>query len=122
LAGSGTENSIPADYASFPIFEQLFTRISVDDWIEANASSFSCEMREMAFILQNVTRASLVLVDELGRGTSATDGLAIALAICGALIESRVYCPFGRAKYRQLCCSRLILKKLRWRLMGGQGL
>jgi dsDNA-specific endonuclease/ATPase MutS2 len=84
------DDSVPAEYASFPILEQLFTRISVDDGIEFNASAFSSEMREMAFILQNVSRASLVIVDELGRGTSSTDGLAISLAICGALIESRV--------------------------------
>jgi len=66
----------------------------VDDGIECNASTFSSEMREMAFTLQNVTRSSLVLVDELGRGTSATDGLAISLAICGALVESRVCVPW----------------------------
>jgi DNA mismatch repair protein MSH4 len=85
--------SVPAEYAAIPILEKLFTRISVDDGIEFNVSSFSSEMREMAFILQNVTRSSLILVDELGRGTSATDGLAIALAICGALVESRVVGP-----------------------------
>ena len=82
--------SVPAEYASFPMFEQLFTRISVDDGIEFNVSSFSSEMREMAFILTNISRSSFVIVDELGRGTSSTDGLAISLAICGALVESRV--------------------------------
>jgi DNA mismatch repair protein MSH4 len=85
-----TYNSVPAEFASFTILQQMFTRISMDDGIEFNASTFSSEMREMAFILQNVSRSSLVLVDELGRGTSTRDGLAISLAICGALVESRV--------------------------------
>jgi DNA mismatch repair protein MSH4 len=83
---------VPAQYASFPICHQLFARVSTDDNVEANV--FAAEMREIAFILRNVERRSLVIVDELGRGTSTTDGLAIAIAIAEALIESRAYVWF----------------------------
>ncbi|KAE8152405.1 muts domain V-domain-containing protein [Aspergillus avenaceus] len=79
---------IPADYASFPIVHQLFARVSTSDDLEANVSTFAAEMREMAFILRNIEPRSMVIVDELGRGTSTTDGLAIAIAISEALIES----------------------------------
>jgi DNA mismatch repair protein MSH4 len=85
---------VPAQYASFPICHQLFARVSTDDNIEANVSTFAAEMREMAFILRNIERRSLVIIDELGRGTSTTDGLAIAIAIAEALIESRAYVWF----------------------------
>jgi len=80
---------VPAQYASFPIIRQLFARISLDDNIEANISTFAAEMREAAFILRNIDGQSMAIVDELGRGTSTRDGLAIALAIAEALIESR---------------------------------
>jgi len=80
---------VPAQYASFPIIRQLFARISLDDNIEANVSTFAAEMREAAFILRNVDGQSMAIVDELGRGTSTRDGLAIAIAIAEALIESR---------------------------------
>ncbi|GIK02080.1 mutS protein msh4 [Aspergillus viridinutans] len=80
---------VPAEYASFPVIHQLFARVSTSDDLEANVSTFAVEMREMAFILHNIEPRSMVIVDELGRGTSTTDGLAIAIAIAEALIESR---------------------------------
>lgn len=79
---------VPAEYASFPVIHQLFARVSTSDDLEANVSTFAVEMREMAFILRNIEPRSMVIVDELGRGTSTTDGLAIAIAIAEALIES----------------------------------
>ncbi|KAF3916779.1 hypothetical protein ABW20_dc0108124 [Dactylellina cionopaga] len=62
----------------------------MDDGIEANVSTFAAEMRETAFILKNATEGTMVIMDELGRGTCTRDGLAIAIAICEALIEKRI--------------------------------
>lgn len=86
---------VPAQYAAFPIMRQLFARISMDDNIEANVSTFAAEMREAAFILKNIDRQSMAIIDELGRGTSSRDGLAIAIAIAEALIESRALVWFA---------------------------
>ncbi|KAI4753592.1 hypothetical protein E4T51_13301 [Aureobasidium sp. EXF-12344] len=86
---------VPAEFASFPIIKQLFARMSIDDSIEANVSTFASEMRETAFILRNMDKNSLVIIDELGRGTSPRDGLAIALAIAEALVESRALVWFA---------------------------
>ena len=90
-----TGSFVPATYASFPIFHQLFARVSIDDSIEANVSSFAAEMRETAFILRNVDERSMVIIDELGRGTSTRDGLCIAIAIAEALIDSRALVWFA---------------------------
>ncbi|KAL2889985.1 MutS protein -like protein 4 [Ceratocystis lukuohia] len=80
---------VPAEYASFPIIHSIFARVSTDDSIEANMSTFSIEMREMAFILRNVDENSMAIIDELGRGTSTRDGLAIAVAMAESLIKSK---------------------------------
>jgi DNA mismatch repair protein MSH4 len=79
---------VPAQYASFPISNQLFARVATADNLNANVSTFAAEMREMAFILRHVESRAMVLVDELGRGTSTTDGLAIAVALAEALLAS----------------------------------
>ncbi|KXH25729.1 MutS domain V [Colletotrichum salicis] len=86
---------VPAEYASFPIVHNIFARVTTDDNIESNMSSFSLEMREVAFILSNVTHKSIVIIDELGRATSPRDGLAIAIAIAEALIQSRAIVWFA---------------------------
>ncbi|KAK6954798.1 hypothetical protein Daesc_004767 [Daldinia eschscholtzii] len=86
---------VPAQYAAFPVIQQLFVRMSTDDSIEANMSTFSLEMREMAFILRNINNRSLAIIDELGRGTSTRDGLAIAMAISEALIQSNTLTWFS---------------------------
>ena len=92
---------VPASYASFPIFHQLFARVSIDDSIEANVSTFAAEMRETAFILRNIDDRSMVIVDELGRGTSTRDGLSIAIAIAEALVESGAFVWFA-THFREL--------------------
>jgi DNA mismatch repair protein MSH4 len=90
-----TRFSVPASYASFPILHQLFARLGMDDNIETNVSTFAAEMREIAFILRNIDRRSMAIIDELGRGTSTRDGLAIALAIAEALVSSKALVWFA---------------------------
>ena len=86
---------VPASYAAFPIFHQLFARVSMDDCIGANISTFAAEMRETAFILRNVDKRSLIIIDELGRGTSTRDGLSIAIAVAEALVDSGAFVFFA---------------------------
>ncbi|KAF1965024.1 hypothetical protein BU23DRAFT_520237 [Bimuria novae-zelandiae CBS 107.79] len=86
---------VPASSASFPILHNLFARVGMDDSIESNVSTFAAEMREIAFILRNLERRSMAIIDELGRGTSTRDGLAIAIAIAEALVDSRALVWFA---------------------------
>ncbi len=72
---------VPADEATIGLVDRIFTRIGAQDEIHAGQSTFMVEMVETALILQQSTRRSLIILDEIGRGTSTYDGLAIARAV-----------------------------------------
>jgi len=72
---------VPADKASLPILDRIFTRIGAADQVAAGKSTFLVEMEETSLICTQATRNSLVILDEVGRGTSTLDGLAIAQAV-----------------------------------------
>ena len=87
---------VPAQQAVLGEIDQIFTRIGASDDLASGRSTFMVEMTEAANILHNATKKSLVLVDEIGRGTSTFDGLALAYAIaCHLLEKNRSYTLFA---------------------------
>jgi len=87
---------VPAQAAALGEIDQIFTRIGASDDLASGRSTFMVEMTEAANILHNATEKSLVLVDEIGRGTSTFDGLALAYAIARHLLEkNRSYTLFA---------------------------
>jgi len=87
---------VPAQSAVLGEIDQIFTRIGASDDLASGRSTFMVEMTEAANILHNASERSLVLVDEIGRGTSTFDGLALAYAIARHLLENnRSYTLFA---------------------------
>jgi DNA mismatch repair protein MutS len=84
---------VPAKSATLGIVDRIFTRIGAGDDLASGQSTFYVEMAEAANILRRATRRSLLLIDEVGRGTGTIDGLAIAQAICEFLLEHETRTP-----------------------------
>lgn len=72
---------VPASDARIGVVDKLFTRVGASDDLASGQSTFMLEMKEVAYILQNATKRSFIIYDEIGRGTSTYDGMAIARAV-----------------------------------------
>jgi len=93
---------VPAEAARVPLTKRLFTRVGAGDELTSGRSTFMVEMMETAAILNHLEPRSLVIVDEIGRGTSTWDGLAIAWAVAERLIAAKDVLTLFATHYHEL--------------------
>ena len=104
---------VPCKSADIPIFDQIFTRIGASDDIVSGQSTFMVEMMEVNNALQNATKNSLVLFDEIGRGTATYDGMALAQAII-EYVHDNIGCKtLFSTHYHELTALESSLKNLK---------
>ena len=82
---------VPAQEADIPLTDNIYTRIGAADDLAGGQSTFMVEMSELSYILRNATPRSLVILDEIGRGTGTFDGLSIAWAAVEHLADKKVW-------------------------------
>ena len=94
---------VPADKSTLGIFDKIFTRIGASDDLSLGLSTFMTEMVETSRIINEASESSLVILDELGRGTSSEDGFAIAFSVL-EYIASKIKCiTLFATHYKDLC-------------------
>ena len=93
---------VPAEQALLPIFTKLFTRIGASDSLSQGLSTFMVEMKESVEILRQADENSLVILDEIGRGTATYDGMSLAQAILEYLVQKRKSIIFFATHYHEL--------------------
>ncbi len=81
---------VPASYANIGLCDRIFTRVGASDDLASGQSTFMIEMNEVANILRNATKNSLIILDEIGRGTSTFDGLSIAWAVVEYIADKEI--------------------------------
>ncbi|MBC2723432.1 DNA mismatch repair protein MutS [Desulfosporosinus sp.] len=84
---------VPANKASISLVDRIFTRVGASDDLAAGQSTFMVEMQEVAHILNYASRKSLIILDEIGRGTATYDGLSIAWAVAEHLVQNPEFTP-----------------------------
>ncbi len=93
---------VPCDEAFLPVFDAIFTRIGASDQLSEGLSTFMVEMTETSAMLKNATQNSLVILDEVGRGTSTFDGMCLAQAILEHLLSEVKALTFFATHYHEL--------------------